>query len=178
MIEELIETLREQSEVGFTGKVNLLRPSTKQYHGSCVFQDGELIHVNYRSLDGMKGFYKLFIDASEGVDIEGIVEPEIVDHFVQNIHYPLTKLVQNLKGVLIKYHETKDQKPPVGVKLMVKPEFFASEHEITSEEFDLMCTISDYSDVSEIYKKSKLLDFEITNALVNLRKKDALKVVK
>jgi hypothetical protein len=41
-----------------------------------------------------------------------------------------------------------------------------------------MCTISDYSDVSEIYKNSKLLDFEITNALVNLRKKDALKVVK
>jgi hypothetical protein len=123
MIEELLETLREQASVGFTGRINLLRPSTKQYHGNCVFKEGELIHVNYRSLEGMKGFYKLFIDLSEGQDIEGIVEPEIVDHFVQNIHFPLNKLIQNLKDVLIKYHESKDQKPPHGVKLMVKPDF-------------------------------------------------------
>jgi hypothetical protein len=177
-MEKLFTTFQDQSEVGFTGKVNLLRPVSKQYLGMAVFNLGELISLQYKGLNGLKAFYKVFIDLSDGDELDGIVEPEVVDGISRDIHYPLSKLREKLDTVITEYQASKSQRPPDHVKLLISAEFFDKKEDVSGEEFDLLCTISDFSKVSDIYFHSKLLEYEITYALVSLRKKGGLVVVK
>jgi hypothetical protein len=177
-MDKLFNILEEQASVGFTGKVNLLRPVSKQYLGMAVFDMGELVSIQYRKLNGLKAFYKVFIDLSDGEELDGVVEPEIIDDISRDIHYPLSKLREKLDTVIREYQASKSQRPPDGVKLLINADFFSKDDAVSGEEFELLCTITDYSKVSDIYFHSKLLEYEITYALVSLRKKGALVVVK
>jgi hypothetical protein len=48
--------------------------------------------------------------------------------------------------------------------------------DVTSDEFEVLAGLTDYNKVGDIYKNVNLLEYEITNALVSLRMKKALRV--
>jgi hypothetical protein len=66
--------------------------------------------------------------------------------------------------------------PPKNILLEIVPDAIFQDVDITGEEFDLMLTLCHYKLVKDVYDHCPLLDFEITNALVSLRNKKALKV--
>ncbi|MBY0414389.1 MAG: hypothetical protein K2Q18_09495, partial [Bdellovibrionales bacterium] len=74
------------------------------------------------------------------------------------------------------YLTAKKLRPQGHLKLVIDPEIILSKEELNPQEFDVLGVITEWCKVSDIYKYSKLMDFEITHALVSLRKKRAIKV--
>jgi hypothetical protein len=140
--------------------------------------EGEIFDTEYDGSFGLKAFFNLCIDEfDKEVQIRYVVEPEFINR-EQLIKYPFGVLKRKTAEMITHYKEYKAQRPPMNLKLMVQPEFIGTGDGITEEEFKLLCTMSDYNLVEDIYKYSELLDYEITMALVSLRKKDALRVIK
>ena len=146
--------------------------------GDFYIEEGDIVFAQYKKAEGLKGFYSFFIDASESEDLEVVIEPELLEDISRNIHYPFSVLSNKLDKVLQRYKSAQRNRPPGHIKLMVNPGFISQGEPVSSNEYDLLLTISDYSKVSDIYENSPLIAFEITDALVSLRKKNAIRVLK
>jgi hypothetical protein len=174
----IVNIIEEQIILGLTGKINVLSSETKQFLGSIYLIEGRLANVKYLEIEGAKAFFNLCTSDDDGITkLEFIIEPELIDSREKKIARPFSILKRKLYEIAEKQKESKQNKPPGSLKLLVLPEFITSTEAVNSIEYSLMCTMSDYNLVSDIYKKSPLLDFEITNALVSLRKKNAIKVI-
>lgn len=178
MNKSLLKTLDEQVQVGFTGKVNVLDSFTKQLYGSIGIYEGEIVHCVFQGVVGLKAFYNIVIEEYENDKFNYIVEPELIDQTKKNIYYSFGHLKNKVSEVFQNYEKSKALRPPENIKLVINSSFVSAGDEVTAQEYDLLGTISDFSKVEEIYKNSSLLDYEITNALVSLRKKQAIKVIK
>ena len=176
MLEELFEKIDDERLVYFTGKLNLLNEETKQFIAQIYFIDGELVNVNYQGITGRKGFFNLCVDLDQPVDY--VSEPELVSLEMKKIHISFEDLKKEFEKVSEKYKQAKKHQPPKNVKILINSDFVLGDSEVESDEFDLLCCLSDFNTVTDIYKNCDLLDYQITNSLVTLRKKKALKVVK
>ena len=177
MLIELFDLIEEQIAVEFTGKINILSKVNKQLLGELIILDGKLIHVNYKDVIGEKSFVNICTDLELNIPIEFIVEPELVGKIKASISLEWSDLKSHIQEILTEIKNSLALKPPMHVKLMAKPEIISANLDITTAEFKVLCTMSDYHLVQDIYKNCPLLDYEITNALVSLRKKNALTVI-
>ena len=75
------------------------------------------------------------------------------------------------------YLGSKKLRPPGALKLVLNPNFIVEGQDVAPNEFDVLSAISDYSRVEDIYNHCPLMEYEVTQALVSLRRKGALKVV-
>ncbi len=175
----IIDVLEDQIIFEFTGRVNVLKKGNNQYLGRLLLKDGKIISCEYDKVGGLKSFYNLIVD-EEKLDIHFIIEPEVVNssdrNLDENISFP--ELKEKLNLYLAEYKKSLKLKPPPDLKLSINPNFLKKGEEISAKEFDILCVISDYSRAEDIYRSANLADFEITNALVTLRKKNALLVLK
>jgi hypothetical protein len=178
MKQYLIPILDEQTSVGFTGKVNVLDEASSKLLGSVYLYEGEVFDTEYNQVMGMKAFFNLCIDEfDQDIKIKYVVEPELVNR-ERLIKYPFSVLKRKAAETITTYKEHSAQRPPKNLKLMVEPSFMKSDEEVSDIEYNLLCTLSDYNLVEDLYRNSPMLDYEITMALVSLRKKNALKVIK
>ena len=176
--EAIIPIIEEQLAVQFTGKVNVLDGKTSQFKGVVTLYEGDLVNVQYHKLEGVKAFYHLVIDDFEHCRNTYVVEPEIVANTQKKIPFPFSVLKSKLTKIMEQYFESKQNRPPDSIRLKINPSIIEEGDELTGEEYELLRGVLKYKQVKDIYEKHNLLDFEITNALVSLRKKQALKVVK
>lgn len=175
---ELIPVLDEQAAVGFTGKVNILRSEDRGLEGSIFLSDGQVVNASFKGATGTKAFFNACVEAfDDEFAHDYIVEPERVSGPFK-IHYPYSVLRRKVSEVISLYKENKGLRPPGELKLLVRASFIEDGEAVSGEEFDLLRTISDFSRVKDIYKNSQLPDYQITNALVSLRKKKAITTVK
>lgn len=174
---QIFQVLDEQSLVGFTGKVNVLSKLNRQYLGHLLLKNGDVIQAFYRQVSGQKAFFNIVISDYELEPIIFVVEPETVEEKQRGIHFPYSVLKSRTQDVLAKYHATVKLRPPGDLKLIVKAEFLSQKAEVAPEEFEVLATLSDWNLVKDIYQNCNLVDYEITLALVGLRKKGALKVI-
>ncbi len=177
MDERLLPILDEQHSVGFTGRVNVLDSQTKQLLGEVIISEGQVAFCKYKGVKALKAFFNLCVDEYEGQIFTYIVEPELFDVTRRHIHYPFGVLKRKISEVIEKYSASKQSRPPANLKILVKPDFIGDGEGVTGEEYELLCTLSDFNLVSDVYNNCELIDYEITNALVSLRKKNALTVV-
>lgn len=173
----LFDVIDEQAAVAFTGKINILDDSSRQLYGHIALFEGDILTVMFKNIGGQKAFYNILVEESEQASFKYVVEPEIVSDQTRNIHYPLSVLKSRSREVLENYQLSKSSKPPHSIKLSIDPAFISAKEEVSGDEYDLLLTISDYNRVEDIYRHCPLLDYEITNALVSLRRKKALKVI-
>ena len=79
------------------------------------------------------------------------------------------------------YFEQYDQlnklRPKETINLCIDPNKFNFHMALTKTEFDTVCEIVNSPLVKDIYKNSHMLDFDITTALISLRKKGVIKVL-
>jgi len=170
--------LEEQHIVGFTGKVNVLDRSSKQIFGYVVFFEGSIIQCHFKGNQGLKGFFNLCIEEFDQVELNYVVEPELVDSTQVTIHYPFSVLKRKIVDVVGNYKSNKENRPPDNLKVLIKPEFVASGAVVDNNEYELLCTLSDFNMVSDVYRNCDLFDYQITNTFVSLRKKNALTVIR
>ncbi len=173
----LIEILKEQSSFGFTGKVNMLTRETSQFMGVIYQQEGAIVGAHFKDLKGKKALFNMiFSDVDSSEDFKFIVEPEVINPENITLRIPFEEIKREAQELYQKYLDAKKLKPAAQLKLVIDPEIIVAKEDISPEEFDVLAVITEYCKVSDIYKHSKLLDFEVTNALVALRKKRAIKV--
>ena len=178
MNQTFLNTLEDQIAVGFTGRINVLNRSNKQYLGQVLLLEGSLLHIEFQKLKGEKAFYTIYLKEHENALFSYVVEPELVDGIERSVHFPYSSLKQRLQKIVEDYEIGKQQKPPENLKILINPAFIKEGEQVTHQEYDLLATISDYSLISDIYKNANLLDYEVTMSLVSLRKKGAFKVIK
>jgi undecaprenyl pyrophosphate synthase len=106
-----------------------------------------------------------------------VVEPEVVDEKERQIHYPYAVLKNKLQEVLKLYKESIKLRPPENVKILSEASFLTSNEAVSPEEFEVLMTLTEWTNPNDIYRQCPLLDHEITQALVSLRKKGALKII-
>lgn len=174
----LFKGIEEQRLVCFTGKINILRTENKEFVGSLFLMDGQVINAHFGEMPPLKAVFELTLAYQNDVDsFDLVVEPERLDKSVKKLSYPYLTLKRLLEEQYLSYRKSSESRPPDHLKLLIKPEFIKGGGEVTPKEYSLLAVISDNNLVKDIYEQSELFDHEITELLVNLRKKDALKVV-
>ncbi|MGE3608802.1 MAG: hypothetical protein AB7I27_04365 [Bacteriovoracaceae bacterium] len=174
---KILSIIEEQVAVAFTGKINVLSKLNRQFLGHLLFKNGEIINAHYQGISGLKAFYKIIIEEFSLIAFEYVVEPEVVNEKEQQIYYSYTILKNKLSEVIKLYHSSLKLRPPSDVRIILGPEIIKEKVQVTSEEFEVMTTLSEWSLAHDVYQHCQLLDHEITLALVNLRKKGALKII-
>jgi hypothetical protein len=174
----LFTAIEEQQIVCFTGKINLLDKLTKEYQGNLYLMDGKIVNAKVGGLSPMKALLKLVTNFQSNSDsIQIIVEPELLSLEKKKIDYPHLVLIKKIEENLRQLEKTDSNRPPDNLKLLIDPAFVIDGAGVSPDEYSLLCTISDYNLVHDIYEHSDMFDHEITETLVNLRKKQALKVI-
>ncbi|MFY7992554.1 MAG: hypothetical protein ACOVP4_04600 [Bacteriovoracaceae bacterium] len=174
---QVFQVLDEQTLVGFTGKVNVLSKLNRQYHGHLLLKNGDVIQAFFKTVTGLKAFYNIVVADYELEPIIFVVEPETVEEKQRGIHYPYSVLKNRTQEIIDKYLATVKLRPPQNLKLLIKADFLNQKGDVTPEEFEVLSTLSDWNLVKDVYQNCNLVDYEITLALVGLRKKGALKVI-
>ncbi len=175
----VIKTIEDQSVFGFTGKINVLIATNSQFVAVVYLSDGFIVNATYMQMEGKKALLKLIFDDVDAVsDFKYVVEPELVKEKQHNFKLSFIELKREAERLYSKYRESLKLRPPGHIKLVLNGDFIIKGAEISAQEFSLMNILTEYSTVDDIYKYSKLYDYEITDALVSLRKKKALKVFK
>lgn len=173
----LMEVLKEQAAFGFTGKINLLLNSNGQFQGVVYQHEGSIVGASYENLKGRKALYKMiFEDVESSQHFKFVVEPELIafEHFSMEMSFDEIKA--EAQTIYQKYLLSKKLKPSPSLRLVINPEIVVNNEEIDPAEYDVLAVLAEWCMVADIYKYSKLMEFEVTNALVSLRKKRAIKV--
>ncbi len=174
---QIFSFLEEQSIVCFSGKINIIKINDKSSIGVFYFQDGKLVNARFLDFWGLKAFLELIDHIEKLSDFDYILEPEIIGPEMVKIIRPINKLKDLVAESKTLKKDLDNQRPPDNIKLMIRPEVFDSEEEFSPLEFKLLCTLSDYTLVKDIYRQNDMLEHEITKCLISLRKKNAVKVV-
>lgn len=174
---KIFEILDEQAMVNFTGRVNILQQTNRELLGVIIVREGDVFRAHYKGVQGLKAFYNIIIETAETLHVDFIVEPEIVGEEDKQIHYPYSVLKNRAQEVLERYSKVAGLRPPPHVKLLAKASILTSEEDIGEAEFQVLCALTEWSKVEDLYRYCPLLDFEITESLVSLRRKNALEVV-
>lgn len=173
----LIEVLKEQASFGFTGKINILSKDNGQFLGVIYQQEGVIVGAQIKELKGKKALLKMiFDDVESNQNFKFIVEPEVINPDIMSVKITFEEIKAEAQTHFQQYVSAKKLRPAAHLKLVIDPEIIVSKDDISAQEFDVLSVISEWCNVSDIYKYSKLMDFEVTHALVSLRKKRAIKV--
>ncbi len=173
----LMEILKEQAAFGFTGKINLLLNTNGQFQGVIYQHEGFIVDASYMGFSGKNALFKMIFEDVETSDFfKFIVEPELIyeQHFSIKMNFDEVK--REAQALYQKFIIAKKLKPSLDLRLVINPEIITNDEEITLSEFDVLSTLAEWCKVADIYRFSKLMEFEVTNALVSLRKKRAIKV--
>ena len=172
----LIYKIEEQLTIGFTGKINILDRKTRQFMGDILFKEGKIIGCHYKNRKGSQGLlYLIIADVVSEYDFYFATESEIILGEGRVINFGYIK--ERASEIVRQFYSSKKLRPPKDIRVLVQKEFITSGAKINFQEFQILCTITDSATIEEVYGAVEFHEYEITNALVSLRKKDAVKVV-
>ncbi len=174
---KLFSVIDDQVSVQFTGKVNILSNFNRQFLGHILFRQGKIVDALFNGILGEKALYHLFIQEFSLQSFEYVVEPEVVDENIIGFLFGTQELKERMADSLKLYQQSLKMKPPENVKIVIDPDFIEDSLPVTSQEFEVLCTLTEWHTSYDIYQHCPLLDHEITMALVGLRKKNALKIL-
>ncbi len=175
---DLIGLIEEHTSFGFTGRINLLEPESNRQLGRVWMNEGRVVHANYNGLSGIKALYAVLLDERRGPPPKYIAEPEIPTTIPSTIKLTTEELASAMQRFLAVYAESLRLRPMGHLKMSIDPSFIASGEPVSAEEFNLLCVLSDYNLVSDIYLETEIPDHEVTASLVALRKKKAIRVLR
>tara|TARA_Y100000590_G_scaffold469529_1_gene657852 strand:- start:289498 stop:290031 length:534 start_codon:yes stop_codon:yes gene_type:complete len=174
----LIKTLREQSAIGFDGKIIVQDKAMSQHLGSILLCAGTLVGCSFNGERGKKSLLNILMqEFSSNPSLDYVVEPEVIGLELIQFEIELNDLEEEFRNILEQTEKNKKLKPPGNKRVIVNSDFICRGANIEPKEFDVLCLISDFGKIQDIYENSFLYEFEVTNALVSLRKKGALKVL-
>jgi hypothetical protein len=174
----IIEILKEQATISFTGRINILDNESGQFLGVILIRDGAIVNCHYEKSTGRRILYKLVHDdIISNYSFKYLVEPEIISDEQTGFDIQYSEFYKLITSYISNVSESSKLRPPDELKLMVNSSLFEEDKNLDAGEFELICAIIDHSKVKDIYRECYLYEHEITHALVSLRKKGLLKVI-
>jgi hypothetical protein len=174
----LIHILSEQAVFGFTGRINIILKSNRQFLGAITQNEGLIVDAQYKGHQGKKALFTLIIEDRQPDNLSFIIEPEIIDQSEGVLHLSVEQLKKEAVTYIEDHLASQKLKPSKDLVLTVHPDFIVKGEEINGDEFSILCTLTEFSKVGDLYENSPLLEHEVTKGLVGLRKKGALRVFK
>ena len=174
----LIKILSENFSFSFSGRVNILSKVNKQYLGSIIQSDGKIINAKYLNLSGKKALASVLMELKSSKVFSFVSEPEVVSPSDHVFDMSESQFLKFKNDYFEQYDELNKLRPDNSLRLAVDGIKFNFNTGLSKGEFDVLCGIIDYSTVKDIYQFSDLLDFDITTALISLRKKGILRVLR
>ncbi len=174
----ILAIINEQASFGFSGRINILLKDNGKLSGVVFQYEGKVVGATSGTQKGKKALFHLIFDDVDTTDkYKYVVEPEIIGpaSFMFDLHFNEVKSIAEKQ--YSSFLAAKKFRPPANLKLLINSEIIVNDEQITPEEFAVLSVITEFSRVDDVYQNCKLLEFEITNALVGLRKKRAIKVV-
>jgi hypothetical protein len=144
-----------------------------------VFQyDGKIIGASAGLQKGKKALFYLIFNDVDSTDLyKLVVEPEVISPSSFMFELTFAEVRSIAERQFPEFLSAKKLKPPPDLKLLINPDIICNANNVTPEEFAVLGVLTEFSTVKEVYQSSNLLEFEVTNALVSLRKKRAIKVL-
>lgn len=176
----LLNAIEEQCLFGFSGKINVLQESNKQFKGAVYLKDGLVVNASWGGQYGLDSLYQILSDdisshdsSLAGAILSYIVEPEMIEVHRVLFELDYDEVYHRFQQKLKERLTVTRLRPPSDLVFTVNREFVTHGPALTASEFDILCTISDVADVDKIYEKSAYNELETTRALVSLRRKNA-----
>ena len=174
----ILKKLAEQAIFNFTGRVNLLAKENNQHIALVFLREGKLVNAYYENKVGLKAILSLIFDEVEGkVDLRFMPEPELISEKELLLNLDIEELKRTASSYYNDFQNAKNLRPPENVRLIPNPDFILNGADIDFREFSLLCNLTQYNTVEDIYNNSEFVDHETTMLLVSLRKKKAISVV-
>jgi len=173
----IINTLKDQSAFGFTGKINILMKSNDQFLG-VIFQEGGLIvDARYKNLEGCDALIQLiYHDVLSLHEFKLVIEPEIIENKNRVMEMSVETIKSIVENLYPRFEQASKLAPSKKYSLLLNSEIVVNQEDFSFDEFNLLCQISDYPSINDLYEKSQFLEYELTELLVQLRKKKAIKI--
>ncbi|AYF45985.1 MULTISPECIES: hypothetical protein [Halobacteriovorax] len=175
----IIQKIEEQCSFNFTGRINILKQADRQFLGVVYINEGEIVAAQFSQKTGIKALYSLVIFDMDGIENFTLVaEPEVVSDSDFEFKLKFSEFKKNAEKAYQEHRQSLSLRPPADIHILINPAFIKVGKKTGANEFLLLKTIAEYSKVNDIYTNCELFDFEVTQALVSLRRLGALKVVK
>ena len=172
----LIYKLEEQFGIGFTGKLNVLNRKDGRFMGDVLLKEGSIVDCHYGEREGQRGLLYLVVsDVVSEYDFEFVIEPEMIADSDKYISFDYVK--KRASQIVREFSLSEKLRPPSHLKLLVDANFVLSGAALDLREFQALCAISDFAKVEDVYTALDFHEYEVTGALVSLRKKKAVKVI-
>lgn len=175
---DLIKILSENYSFHFSGRVNVLAKVSKQYLGAIVQYEGRIVNARYLNLSGKKALASIIMEVKGNKVFSFVSEPEVIQPTDHVFDMSEGQFLKFKNDYFEQYDELNKLRPSNNLRLSINNDNFNFMASLSKSEFDVLCGIIDYSVVKEVYQRSELLDFDITTALISLRKKGILRVLK
>ena len=174
----IISVLDEQTSVGFTGKVNLLKKTDGQFLGAVSVREGSICFCNYAGKLGKKALITAIIHEMDNIiEVKTVIEPEVIEPQDGEFRFAIGDLKKRAAKELQKYKTLKKLRPPDHLTVMANIKIFDEASAMNYNNFLVLKSMTEFSRVEDIYKYTNLFEHEVTESLVTLRKKGYVNVV-
>ncbi len=170
---KLYNFIKEQMLLEFTGVVQVLKGPMNTLVGYIYLRDGVIVGTKYNSGESYRDLSKFLYDSTDkewsfNIELSNYLNSDNDINIDKESFEELWSSINN---------KNYQQIPPGNVRIAVNTEFLKNSNSLTIKEFDVLSSIVDNSKIKYVYKDCNLPEKEVTEELISLRKRRAIKVI-
>lgn len=173
---KLIDLITENYSFAFSGRIQILDKSTRQYLGSIYQNEGVIINAGFGKLEGKKALASILMKIRAGDDFHFVPEPEIISNIHVAFELSEGQFFEFKRDYFEEYDKLSRLKPSEKLQFRLNTKALTVFSGLNHQEFTVVKSIIRDKTVSKIYENTPLLDFDVTKSLVSLRKKGIILV--
>lgn len=139
--------------------------------------DGKITGARFGKTRGLDAITEIVIREQEGDEIAIVNEPEVILISSLRRELDIEEFKQLASQSYQSYLQTKRLSPPKNLKLLLDSNFIIEGEDLSDLEFKVLKCLSDDPNISSVYEQLEYSKHMIDMALIQLRRKRAVKVV-
>jgi len=175
---DLLAIITENFSFSFCGRINVLNRKNKQFLGVIFQAEDMIVNAEYGELKGKKALATILMEMRSGKQFLCISEPEVISSEEISFRLNERQFEEFNNNYFNQFDRLQKLRPKDELKFILNANKVGITNKISKDEFDVMRCIVEYPFVKDIYKYCNLLDLDITNILISLRKKGMILVYK
>lgn len=173
---KLVETILENMTISFSGRINVLSEQSKQFIGSVVLSEGQLVDARFGKMSGKKALATLLMKERSSISMSLVSEPELVSEVEFSFNMDEQGFFKFKNDYFEQYELLSKLRPAKNLVLGLNSKKLDIYTPLTDLEFDAMKLVVSCKNVEEMYDTTQMLEFDVTKSLISLRKKGIILV--
>lgn len=173
---KICNLVEEQASFSFTGRLNILDSDSNEFLGAIFQREGKIVHATFGQFTGKRALWSIVAsEIQQSNRLKYIVEPEVFSGDIETFQINAAQFRTYSEKMKKTIENVGKVKPPGAGRFSINSKVLFNDVEISPLEFDVLCATLENRTVDDIYKNTNLLDHEITEGLISLRKKKVIK---